>query len=116
VLYLGMVACGYVLDQGRMTTYFKRDRGGFFTADVLVGKNRHGWRESRVIEFATEDGDMTDEKLRRWVVRRTLEFGMPVDTPWVREYLEDKPRIARALEQNAPYAPVFPDGIASVTC
>jgi predicted DNA-binding transcriptional regulator AlpA len=115
-LYLGVVACGYVLDQGRMTTYFKRDRGVFFPADVLVGKNRHGWKESKVIEFATEDGDMTDEKTARWVVRRTLEFGMPVDTPWVQRYLEDKPRIAKALSQNAEYAPSLPDGIVGLTC
>jgi len=89
-VYLGSALCSYVYGHTDLSVLFLRKRGGFFAANVLIGDKLLGWDEEEVIRFGQQTGRLprTDNTvLKAWAVRRTEEFGMDPNVPWVVELL-----------------------------
>lgn len=97
-VYLSSWYCSYLYGLQKSTVYFIRQRGGFICADVLIGKNKYGWAEPRVIEIGEQTGRLDDEKIDAWVVRRTAEFGLSPRTDWVERRVASRPDLKNTLD------------------
>lgn len=87
-VYLGSVHCSYLYDNTELAVLFLRRRNSFMPAQVLVGERALGWDELEVIRFGRQTGRLDDPAvLKKWAVRRTTEFGLDPNTPWVVELL-----------------------------
>lgn len=87
-VYLGSALCSFVYGHTDLSVLFLRKRGGFFPADVVIGGKLLGWDELEVIKFGRQTGRLSDpDTLKAWAVRRTEEFGMDPNVPWVVELL-----------------------------
>lgn len=103
-VYLGSTHCSYLYGLTDLAVYFLRTRGAFIPANVKVGEKFLGWAEDEVILFGKQTGRLDDpETLRNWAVRRTQEFGMDPNTPWVVELLgaDNLPKYEPLLHQAA---------------
>lgn len=89
-VYLSSWLASYAYGFKQNAVYFMRKRGGFIPADVLVA-SKFGWSEPRLMEYGEQTGRLDQEGIRRWVVRRTEEFGLSPDIPWVAAFVEKHP-------------------------
>jgi len=86
-VYLSSWLASYAYGLKASSVYFIRKRStGFIPADVVVD-GKYGWSEERVIEFGEQTGRMDDTKINKWMIRRTEEFGLDPDIPWVQRRL-----------------------------
>jgi predicted DNA-binding transcriptional regulator AlpA len=87
-VYLGSAHCSYLYDNTELAVLFLRKRNSFMPAQVAVGSRFFGWDEAEVIRFGRQTGRLDDPAvLKKWAVRRTEEFGLDPNTPWVVELL-----------------------------
>lgn len=87
-LYLGSAHCSYLYGLTDLAVLALRRRGAFIPATVRVGDKFLGWTETEVIKFGKQTGRLADpEILKVWAVRRTEEFGLDPNVPWVAEVL-----------------------------
>lgn len=87
-VYLGSAHCSYLYGLTDLAVLALRRRGAFIAATVKVGDKFLGWNELEVIKFGRQTGRLADpDILRRWAVRRTEEFGLDPNTPWVVDLL-----------------------------
>lgn len=102
-LYLGSAHCSYLYGLTDLAVLALRRRGAFIPASVRVGDKFLGWTETEVIKFGKQTGRLADpEILRAWAVRRTEEFGLDPNVPWVAEVLgEGVPLPEYKLQQAA---------------
>lgn len=106
-IFVSSWLASYIYGLQESAVFFIRKReGGFIPADVVVGK-KWGWDERRVIEFGLQTGRLDDDKINKWVFRRTAEFGLPADIGWVKARVEERPELAaRLTEANELYRKV----------
>lgn len=89
--YLGSTHCSFLYGLQDLAVYFLRKRGAFIPATVLVGDKFFGWDEEEVIRFGRQTGRLHDPAiLKRWAIRRTEEFGLNPDVPWVVDLLGEE--------------------------
>ena len=97
-VHLSSWLCSYTYGLKEEAVYFLRKRGAFITADVALS-NRYGWTEPRVLEFGEQTGRLDDAGIDRWAVRRTREFGLSPETPWVAARAKENEQLSAALRQ-----------------
>lgn len=101
-VYLSSWVCSAVYSQKKDSVFFMRKRGDFPNAAARIGtqpnkRGRYGWEEDPVIEFGFQTRRMTDDKLDLWMVRRTLDFGLPVTDPIVSRRVDADGDVAEAV-------------------
>lgn len=100
-VFLSSWLASFAYDLTSSAVYFMRTRSMFIPADVVVG-GKYGWSEDRVLEFGEQTGRLDEKGIDKWAVRRTAEFGLSPDTPWVQRRLAERKgltsRIERAVE------------------
>lgn len=90
-VYLGSAHCSFLYGLQDVAVYFLRKRGAFIPASVVVGGRVFGWEEGEVIRFGRQTGRLHDPQvLKRWAVRRTEEFNLDPNVPWVVELLGEE--------------------------
>lgn len=97
-VYLSSWFCSYMYGFNASTVYFIRKRGDFAPANVLIGKDKYGWDELRAIEIGEQTGRLDDEKIDRWLIRRTAYYGMSPEADWVKQRIQERPHLAKRLE------------------
>lgn len=98
-VYLSSWLVSHAYGLGSAAVYFMRKRDNFIPADVVVGQQKMGWSEPRVIEFGEQTGRMDDAKIDHWAFTRTAEHGLSPDIPWVQSRASKSPALRKELEK-----------------